>query len=55
MFNIAFGFGLFTISMAIFVLVVIFAATFIAANMALPILCASMFGMGIGMVIVADA
>jgi len=55
MFNIAFGFALFTISMAIFVLVVIFAATFIAANMALPILCAAMFGMGIGMVLVADA
>jgi hypothetical protein len=50
--NVSFGFILFLVSIAIFTAILITGAPFLAGHVALAILCACMFGMGIGVTII---
>ncbi len=50
--NVSFGFILFLVSISIFTAILVTGAPFLAGHVALAILCACMFGMGIGVTII---
>jgi len=53
--NVYFGFILFLVSIAIFTAILITGAPFLAGHVALAILCACMFGMFAGVLIIENA
>jgi hypothetical protein len=53
--QVSFGFALFLVSIATFTAILVTGATFLSGHVALAILLACMFGMGIGVAIIERA